>query len=172
MVPISDVPRVDTPNAQLLVPQIDLPPQEQKAPTESPFADPGTQQLDVDASHELDTEVPLPTPVLYDHMRISSTPPTLPEIHVPERSFSPVASLEFPVPLSARDTPSPFSVEFSNTRTPPPAAVKHKSSPLASSSPTQAPPTVIPHEAKADAEPGKRDTVYTLYDEEDAYGGI
>jgi hypothetical protein len=120
----------------------------------------------------MDIEVPLPTPVLYDHMRISSTPPTLPEIHVPDRSFSPVASFEFPVPLSARESPSPFSVEFSDLRTPPPAGLKHKSSPLASSSPTQAQPTAIPHEAKADAEPGNRDTVYTLYDEEDAYGGI
>ena len=172
MVPTPDGPRVNAPNVQILTPQADLPPQEQKAPTESPFADPGTQQPDVDASHELDTEVPLPTPVLYDNMRISSTPPTMPEIHVPERSFSPVASLEFPVPLSARETPSPFSVEFSDTRTPPPAGLKHKSSPLANSSPTQAQPTVIPHEAKADAEPGRRDTVYTLYDEEDAYGGI
>ena len=169
LVPTPDVPRVDALNNQTLTPQAELPPQEQKVPTESPFADPGTQQPDIDASHELDTEVPLPTPVLYDHGRISSTPPTLPEIHVPERSFSPVASLEFPVPLSARETPSPFSVEFSDVRTPPPAGLRHKSSPLASSSPTEAQPTVIP---RANAGPSKRDTVYTLYDEEDAYGGI
>lgn len=172
LVPTPDRPQVDAPNVQTLNPQADLPPQEQRAPTESPFADPGTHQPDVVASHEMDIEVPLPTPVLYDHMRISSTPPTLPEIHVPDRSFSPVASFEFPVPLSARESPSPFSVEFSDLRTPPPAGLKHKSSPLASSSPTQAQPTAIPHEAKADAEPGNRDTVYTLYDEEDAYGGI
>ena len=172
LVSTQEVPRVDVPNDQTPTLQADLPPQGQQAPTESPFSDPGTQQLDVDASHEFDTEVPLPTPILYDHARISSTPPTLPEIHVPERSFSPVASLEFPVPLSARDTPSPFSVEFSDLRTPPPAGLKHKSSPLASPSPTQAQPTVIPREAKADAASSKRDTVYTLYDEEDAYGGI
>ena len=169
LVPTPDVPRVDTPNDQTLTPQAELPPQE-KAPTESPFADPGTQQLDADPSHELDMEVPLPTPILYDHTRISSTPPTLPEIHVPERSFSPVASLEFPVPLSARETPSPFSVEFSDVRTPPPAGLNYKSSPLASSSPTQAQPTVIPRQANGES--SKRDTVYTLYDEEDAYGGI
>ncbi|KAI0277001.1 hypothetical protein BGY98DRAFT_1187464 [Russula aff. rugulosa BPL654] len=105
--------------------------------------------------------------------RISSNPPTLPEIRVPERSFSPVASFELPVPLSARESPSPFSVEFSDMRTPPPAGLKFTSSPLATSTPTSAEPTVIPHDQKAEAISSKRpDTVYTLYDEEDAYGGF
>jgi hypothetical protein len=150
-------------------------------PTESPFADTGTEHADVYASREVDDEVPLPTPVLFEHTRITSTPPTLPEIQVPERSFSPVASLEFPVPLSARDTPSPFTVEFSDMRTPPPAGLKYKSSPLAGASPGasptssagQAQPSVIPHQPKTDAESVKRpDSVYTMYDEDDAYGGI
>jgi hypothetical protein len=146
----------------------DLPPRNEDAPEESPFADSGTEHQVVDAS---DIEVPLPTPIMFQETRISSTPPSLPEIRVPDRSFSPVASFEFPVPLSARESPSPFSVEFSDVRTPPPAGLKFTSSPLATSTPTQAEP--IPHEPKAEGESRKRpDTVYTLYDEEDAYGGI
>jgi hypothetical protein len=140
--------------------------------TESPFADPGTKYLGIDASYEMNTEIPLPTPILVEHTRVASTPPTLPEIQVPERSFSPVASLEFPIPLSARETPSPFSLEFSDARTPPPAGLKYKNSPLAASSPTQAQPAVTHRGPKTEVESSKRDTVYTLYDEEDAYGGI
>lgn len=160
-----------TSDTRALPPLPELPPKYESAPTQSPFVDPGTESP-VDA-YEVDTEVPLPTPVMFQHPRVSSTPPTLPEIRVPERSFSPVASLEFPVPLSARETPSPFSVEFADARTPPPAGLKHKGSPLATSSPTQAQSTAIPHEPKTGAEPAKRPaSVCTVYDEEDAYGGI
>ena len=148
-------------------------PQDEDGPNESPFADSGTEHQFVDASHELDMEVPLPTPIMFQQTRISSTPPTLPEIRVPERSFSPVASYELPVPLSARESPSPFSVEFSDVRSPPPAGLKFTSSPLATSTPVEAESTTIPNEPKADTESRKRpDTVYTLYDEEDAYGGF
>jgi len=134
--------------------------------------DSGTEQV-VDASSGLDIEVPLPTPIMFEQTRISSNPPTLPEIRVPERSFSPVASLELPVPLSARESPSPFSVEFSDVRTPPPAGLKLTSSPLATSTPESAELTIIPRDQKTEAKSFKRpDTVYTLYDEEDAYGGI
>jgi hypothetical protein len=143
------------------------------APKESPFDDSGTEHQVVDAPGELEIEVPLPTPIMFQETRVSSTPPSLPEIRVPERSFSPVASFEFPVPLSARESPSPFSVEFSDVRSPPPAGLKFTSSPLATSTPTQVEPTTIPREPNAEAEYRKRpDTVYTLYDEEDAYGGI
>lgn len=167
------VPRDDDASSdRTLIPHTDLPPRDQNVPTESPFVDPGSKHLDTDASHELDTEVPLPTPILVEHTRVTSRPPTLPEIQVPERSFSPVASLEFPIPLSARETPSPFSVEFSDTRTPPPAGLKYKNSPLATSSPTQSQPAVTLRGPKTEAELSRRDTVYTLYDEEDAYGGI
>jgi hypothetical protein len=174
MVPTPVVPRDDASSNRTLVPHTDLPPQDQdqKALTDSPFADPNTNHTDDGASHEQDIEVPLPTPVMLEHTRITSTPPMLPEIQVPERSFSPVASFEFPVPLSARETPSPFSLEFADARTPPPAGLKYKNSPLATSSPTQAQPTVIPHESKTGAQSSKRDSVHTLYDEEDAYGGI
>lgn len=165
---VPEGPHGDAPGDGTLNPHIDLPPQAEDAPKESPFAD-----SVVDASRDLDIEVPLPTPIMFQQSRISSTPPTLPEIRVPERSFSPVASLELPVPLSARESPSPFSVEFSDVRSPPPAGLKFTSSPLATSTPTQAEPTTIPREPKAEAENPKRpDTVYTLYDEEDAYGGF
>ncbi|KAH9013042.1 hypothetical protein EDB84DRAFT_1641167 [Lactarius hengduanensis] len=89
--------------------------------------------------------------------RIPITSTDLPEIHVPERSFSPVASLEFPVPLSVRSSPSTISAEFSDLRGPPPSEPNHKSSPLATSTPMRAQeqPTVIPREPKT-------------YDEEDA----
>ncbi|KAH9021259.1 hypothetical protein EDB85DRAFT_1895789 [Lactarius pseudohatsudake] len=97
--------------------------------------------------------------------------PSTQEIHVPERSFSPVASLEFPVPLSVRSSPSAISAEFSDLRGPPPSEPNHKSSPLATSTPMRAQeqPTIIPREPKTGAAPANRpDTVYTVYDEEDA----
>ncbi|KAI9440720.1 hypothetical protein H4582DRAFT_1490190 [Lactarius indigo] len=144
--------------------------------TESPFVDaPAAQQPIDNPSHELDDELPLPSPSAFHQTRIPSLPPTLPEIYVPERSFSPVASLEFPVPLSVRNSPSPLSAEFSDLRGPPPSESNYKSSPLATSTPMRAQeqPTVIPREPKTGAAPTNRpDTVYTLYDEEDAYGGI
>jgi hypothetical protein len=166
-------PHDDASQSRMLTPRMDVPPRDDDAPKESPFADSGAEQF-VDASHEYDIEVPLPTPIMFQQTRIASTPPTLPEIRVPERSFSPVASLEFPVPLSARESPSPFSVEFSDVRSPPPAGLKFTSSPLASSTPTEVESTTtIPSEPRSEGESRKRpDTVYTLYDEEDAYGGF
>jgi hypothetical protein len=170
---VPEEPHDDAPDNRMLTPHTDLPTRDEDASKESPFADSGTEHQVVDASRESDIEVPLPTPIMFQETRISSTPPSLPEIRVPERSFSPVASFEFPVPLSARESPSPFSVEFSDVRTPPPAGLKFTSSPLATSTSTQAESTTIPHEPKAEAEYRKRpDTVYTLYDEEDAYGGF
>jgi hypothetical protein len=158
--------RMPTPNA-------DRSPRDEDPPKEPADVDSVTEYQVVDAPCGLDVEVPFPTPIMFEQTRISSNPPTLPEIRVPERSFSPVASFELPVPLSARESPSPFSVEFSDMRTPPPAGLKFTSSPLATSAPTSAEPTVIPHDQKAEAISSKRpDTVYTLYDEEDAYGGF
>ena len=162
--------RMLTPNT---TPNTGPSPRDEDPPKQSADVDSSTEYQVVDASRGLDIEVPLPTPIMFEQTRISSNPPTLPEIRVPERSFSPVASFELPVPLSARESPSPFSVEFSDVRTPPPAGLKFTSSPLATSTPTSAEPTVIPHDQKAEAKSSKRpDTVYTLYDEEDAYGGF
>jgi hypothetical protein len=165
----------DATHNRMLTPTTDPSPRDRDPPKESANVGPGTEQV-IDASRGLDIEVPLPTPIMFEQTeqtRISSYPPTLPEIRVPERSFSPVASIELPVPLSARESPSPFSVEFSDMRTPPPAGLKFTSSPLATSAPTSTEPTIIPRDQKAEAKSSKRpDTVYTLYDEEDAYGGI
>jgi len=155
----------DATHNQMLTSNTDPSPRQDDSPKESTDADSGTEYQVVDAPRELGIEVPLPTPIMFEQTRISSNPPTLPEIRVPERSLSPVASFELPVPLSARESPSPFSVEFSDVRTPPPAGLKFTSSPLAISTPTSAEPT----EAKSSKRP---DTVYTLYDEEDAYGGF
>ena len=138
--------------------------------SESPFTDAVAVQQPVD--DELDDDLPLPSPTAFQQTRIPSLPPTLPEIRVPERSFSPVASLEFPVPLSVHNTPSPFSMEFSDVRGPPPTVSNYKSSPLATSTTVQAEATVIPREPKSEAASTRPDTVYTLYDEEDAYGGM
>jgi hypothetical protein len=161
-----------THNRMLAANSAPLPPVEDP-PKGSADVDSGTVHQVVDASCGLDIEVPLPTPIMFEQTRISSNPPTLPEIRVPERSFSPVASLELPVPLSARESPSPFSVEFSDVRTPPPAGLKFTRSPLATSTPASAEPIVIPSDQKAEAKSSKRpDTVYTLYDEEEAYGGF
>jgi hypothetical protein len=161
----------DTTLNQMPTPHIDPSPRDEATPKGSAIVDAATKHQVVDASRELDVEA-LPTPIMFEQMRITSNPPTLPEIRVPERSLSPVASLEFPVPLSARESPSPFSVEFSNVRTPPPAGLKFASSPLATSAPASAKPTVIAYETKVEGKSSKRpDTVYTLHDEEDAYGG-
>lgn len=164
----------DATHSRMLTPNADPSPRDEVLPKEPAGVDSGAEYQVVDASHGSDIEVPLPTPIMFEQTRISSNPPTLPEIRVPERSFSPVGtgSFELPVPLSARESPSPFSVEFSDVRTPPPAGLKFTSSPLATSTPTSGEPTVIPHDQNAEAKSSKRDTVCTLYDEEDAYGGI
>ncbi|KAF8272179.1 hypothetical protein EI94DRAFT_1796323 [Lactarius quietus] len=72
--------------------------------------------------------------------------------------------------------PSPGeNMEFSDMRSPPPTVSNYKSCPLATSTPlqAQAQATVIPHEPKSRAAPQTHpDTVYTVYDEEDAYCGM
>ena len=139
--------------------------------TESLFTDAVAVQQPMD--EEPDDDLPLPSPSAFQQQtRIASLPPTLPEISVPERSFSPVASLEFPVPLSVHNSPSPFSAEFSDVHGPPPTTSNYKSSPLATSTVMPAQATVVPCEPKSDGAPTRPDTVYTVYDEEDAYGGM
>jgi hypothetical protein len=139
--------------------------------TESPIVDAAVVQQPIDhPSYEPDDELPLPSPYAFQQTRIPSLPPTLPQISVAERSFSPVSSLDFPVPLSMHNGPSPFSAEFSDLRGLPTES-NYKSSPLATSTSMQA--SVIPRELRTEVAPtNRRDTVYTLYDEEDAYGGI
>ncbi|KAH9028664.1 hypothetical protein EDB85DRAFT_2255244 [Lactarius pseudohatsudake] len=126
--------------------------------TESPFVDaPVVQQPIGNPSYESDDELPCP-------LRMHS-------IRCVSHHFHRLASLEFPVPLSVRSSPSAISAEFSDLRGPPPSEPNHKSSPLATSTPMRAQeqPTVIPREPKTGAAPANRpDTVYTVYDEEDA----
>jgi hypothetical protein len=111
MVTVPEESRDDATLNQMPTPHIDRSPRDEATPKGSAIVDVATEHQVVDASRELDVEA-LPTPIMFEQTRITSNPPTLPEIRVPSRSSSPVASLEFPVPLSARESPSPFSVEF------------------------------------------------------------
>ncbi|KIP04910.1 hypothetical protein PHLGIDRAFT_120269 [Phlebiopsis gigantea 11061_1 CR5-6] len=120
----------------------------------SPFADPAHE--DFGGMHVDDLPAP-PSPAYSSMSRVDSSPPKLPELAVQERAFSPV-TMDFPMS--------------------PPG--HQESSPLA------APPTdfpVTPSEAHfADVPPTPRvrdtpsvprpDTTYTVYDDDDAYGGI
>ena len=85
--------------------------------------------------------------------RMTSIPPTLPEIHLQERAFSPV-TLDFPdAPASVRPSPSPFSTAFEDIPTPPPARTSLRTLPR-------------PAPLRLRRRPE------TVYDDEDAYGGI
>lgn len=119
----------------------------------SPFADPQMQGYEMPKP---------PSPTFSNKSRIDSTPPTLPEM---QRAFSPV-SLEFPMNASpaARAAPSPLagSVEMPS----PPAEVHSThNAPHDSATPT-------PRPARGEMPPARPDTVYTMYDDDDAYGGI
>ena len=151
----------------------DIPLRDENAPTKSPFVDPGTEHSDANAPHEMDVESTLPSSSVFKYARIPSFSPTLPEIRVPEQSFSPVTSYEFSIPLSVHSSPSPLSLDFTDLRTPPPAGLQHKSSPLVSvvtSSSIKAEPAVVTHAPKTVVKPEMRPD--TVYDDEDAYGGI
>ena len=158
------------PEDMAVPPQDELSTHGRNAHTESPFADAASVQPADNSSYEPDDGLP---PHVLEPPRIPSLPPTLPEIDVPER-FSPVGSLEFPVPASVCSSPTPFSAEFSDMRVPPPIESIKKSGALAGSAPVQAQAqaSVIPREHETGAGAPRPDTVYTIYDEEDAYGGM
>ena len=90
--------------------------------------------------------LPPPSPVHSNRSRVDSSPPKLPELNPP---MSPVYALH-PVPL-----------EF---------PTKQTEAPTADLPATPAPAHVV-HPTPAPAR-GRPDTVYTIYDDEDAYGGI
>ncbi|KAI0051020.1 hypothetical protein FA95DRAFT_422128 [Auriscalpium vulgare] len=147
---------------------------------ESPFADPtmfdtsrthpDSHKQDDNEEDTQDFEAPAGMAAL-THNRIASNPPILPEITVQQRAFSPVpGTYDYAVPSSVHNTPSPFHAEFGDVSVPPPAALANRS-PLATA-PVHAAPEVQPREPIASAGQKRPETTYTLYDEEDAYGGI
>lgn len=115
-----------------------------------------------------------PSPAFSSSTRITSTPPVLPEIHIQQRAFSPV-SMEFPlVPNPSRPAPAPSPLASSYTLPAPPADAHITDKPAQQPKISQ----MVVDSAAAQLrpqkdEPTKRpDTVYTMYDDEDAYGGI
>ncbi|KAI0765651.1 hypothetical protein BD413DRAFT_164197 [Trametes elegans] len=156
---------------------------------ESPFADP-TMSMHEEQAQQLshhdsirDSFPQPPSPTYSSKSRVTSKPPTLPEIQIQQRPFSPV-SLEFPIaPSSPHPAPSPLGSSFSALSPPPSAHFpdnvgpthEPEPAPVSATAPAPAPaPVAIPRENSAMGGPvAKRpDTVYTLYDEEDAYAGI
>ncbi|KAI0364542.1 hypothetical protein BV20DRAFT_955993 [Pilatotrama ljubarskyi] len=139
---------------------------------ESPFADPTMSFHEEQMQHapqardSLFAEPQPPSPTFSSKSRITSTPPTLPEIQIQQRPFSPV-SLDFPlVPSTPHPVPSPLGSTFSIPSPPPSAHFPE------TTAPASATPTLRDH-VVAGAPMAKRpDTVYTLYDEDDAYAGI
>ena len=132
---------------------------------ESPFADPSmiaaqSQHIPQRDSADSMTLQPPPPVMAAAKPRIPSIPPMLPEIHLQERSFSPV-TMDFPIaPSSVRPSPSLFSTSFDLPSPPPNAHFGEPASP---------PPPASPAQARA-APASKRPE--TVYDEEDAYAGI
>ena len=136
---------------------------------ESPFADPhmGAQQPARAPRRPSEEDLPTPPPAFAaagEHGRVASIPPMLPEIQLQRGSFSP-ASADFPVaPSSVRPSPSSFSTAF-DIPTPPPGAHFPES-------PAPAPSAHAPAPVRGGAVQKRPDTVYTMYDDEDAYGGM
>ncbi|KZT68716.1 hypothetical protein DAEQUDRAFT_766124 [Daedalea quercina L-15889] len=112
-------------------------------------------------------ELSLPSPV-FSPDRVTSTPPVLPEIHLQERSFSPVAG--YPIaPMSAQpsgsfDLPSPLPQAHFD---------EGKDSVKPDTPTTVRPPSPVKLAPGAAAPDAKRpDTVYSVKHDEDAYDGI
>ncbi|OJT13500.1 hypothetical protein TRAPUB_9965 [Trametes pubescens] len=130
---------------------------------ESPFADPTMSFHEEQLQHapERDSFPMPPSPTYSSKSRVTSKPPTLPEIQIQQRPFSPV-SLDFPlVPSTPHVAPSPLGSTFSM---PSPPADAHFSEPASPATPVPR-GQVVPMSKRPD-------TVYTLYDEDDAYAGI
>jgi len=155
---------------------------------ESPFVDP---QVPVEAHHSLSLatdrihgpqeDVVPPSPIYSLHSqkisneRVVSDPPALPEIRVPERTFSPT-SYDFPQTPSARPTPSPFHTNFTipspHTRETFPDTLMSESAPLPAATAQVTLPGLSKREMASKPESQRPASTYTVYDEADAYGGI
>ena len=131
--------------------------------TESPRESYGTVMDD-------DEDFLVPDPSFPGKARVDSTPPTLPEIMLPRRSFSPV-SLNFPTDRSSgHASPSPLVTSFTVSSQLPEAHPAGAPAPSKLSMSESAAPAMRLQQAEA---PAKRpDTVYTLYEDEDAYAAI
>jgi hypothetical protein len=171
---------------------LSIPAEGANASPESPFTDP---QVPSEVHHQpltrlvhsfdaQDAVVP-PSPIYslhsekVSHERGPSNPPSLPEIQVPDRTFSPT-SYDFPQTPSARPTPSPFHTNFS-IPSPPireqyPQSLTVKAAESAASSapaPTQAPaPNMAEREVTPKPQSQRPSSTYTVYDEMDPYGGF
>jgi hypothetical protein len=118
----------------------------------SPFADPDSQ----DEGVELDIHLQPPSP---SSSRITSKPPTLPEITPTEKTFSSISPISYDFPVSAG--PSPFANSFG-------IPARDSSVAMASPSVNRAPAVAsnLGNELK------RPESTYTMYGAEDAYGGI
>jgi len=189
----TEVPKgLDTPTvSQIVAEKMDLPPLPPKEEKANPFADAEPEEGDsLPMIQDMSFPAP-PSPVhtsssRYGRERVDSTPPTLPEILVQPRVSVTSAYLSDPgsAPGSAPGSQtvfmnvgkSPFAESPMGSRFP------VTPSPLASSFMVSTPPaaeTSFPAPAapepavQARPEPKKRQPVFsTVYDPEDAYGGI
>ncbi|KAI0071165.1 hypothetical protein K474DRAFT_668064 [Panus rudis PR-1116 ss-1] len=113
-----------------------------------------------------------PSPAFSSNTRITSTPPVLPEITIQQRSFSPISS-DFP--SSVQPSPSPLALSFSVPMPSPPADA-HLAAATEKKAVTPVPEVASvqpqPRPLKEEPAPKRPDTVYTMYDDEDAYAGI
>ncbi|PIL30381.1 hypothetical protein GSI_07566 [Ganoderma sinense ZZ0214-1] len=144
---------------------------------QSPFADPvmaEQQELQRLSERELTDSVLQPPPAAFassPETRITSIPPMLPELTLQGRSFSPV-TMEFPAP--------PSTIGRLEPQTSPLAAPPVVSSPVLPSPPPNAHLPDVPSSTRARASepamPSAKEAVAkrpeTVYDDEDAYGGI
>lgn len=144
---------------------------------ESPFADPvmAEQQQQRLSQRQSTNSVLQPPPAALassPKARITSIPPMLPELTLQERSFSPVV-MDFPVPPSTIGRPEPQTsplasppVVSSPSLPSPPPNVHLPDAPAPPRARTSEPAVPTPKEVPATKRPE------TVYDDEDAYGGI
>lgn len=137
------------------------------------------------ASQTLEFPVPpSPAHTVLSRYRVDSTPPTLPEIYLESREsvggypmmrnsesspgLTPGQGSRFPT------TPSPLASSFAMPSTPPAGESSFPNNAVAAPSPlhneVSAPEVAVTKEENPNAK--KRATTYSMYDAEDAYGGI
>ncbi|KAG6909797.1 hypothetical protein DXG01_015290 [Tephrocybe rancida] len=159
-------------------------PAESRTPSPSPFSDPAPGQLPYPGevtprpSTDLDDFPAPPSPAHSGSSRVNSIPPTLPEIYVDSRP----SSYDFPASVRGSDIASgfpsgvtkdylksPLGNHFPSTPSPLASSFGIPTPPAAATSfPEVAPPT--PRLSKTEVPVTKRPE--TVYDDDDAYGGI